>query len=175
VGAARKYTDEQRAAMHSLWQRGHRGANIARLMSAGTPSVAGFEIPRRTVHEICTRMDLERGTVRPETLEHALDPRRMSSHPEACERILDTVLARLEAKANAHGLNLRELEQLGKATTIAFALERQMQRRRAEPAVKTVPPQRKAKSKLAERLQRAKQRQREELVEPVLADLPENP
>lgn len=171
MSRARKYTDQQREAMYVLWRRGARGADISRRMAVGTAGVESFEIPRRTVHEICSRMDLERGAPRPMSFEDALDPRRVIAHPEACERILDTVLTRLEAKAHSDGLNLRELDQLAKAATIAFEIERQMRRRYAGPAVQTVPCHRKPKSELAKRLDRAKRQP----VEPVPTDLPPNP
>ena len=56
MGAPRRYSDAQRAAMFALYEQGIQPAEIARRCAAGLTSVAPFQIPRRTAQEIVTGM-----------------------------------------------------------------------------------------------------------------------
>ena len=52
--------------MYELWTSGVRAAEISRRAAEGLTSVEPLHIPRRSVHEVCTRLDRERGAGQPE-------------------------------------------------------------------------------------------------------------
>jgi hypothetical protein len=126
MAAPRKYTDEQRAAMYALWEQGTEAAEIARRCKAGLASVAAFEIPRRSVHAICTLIDRERDA--PTTLNEAAVAVTEGRFLERVWTLLNEQLTRLEAKQGP--LTAAELGRAEQVVQIGTGLERRLRRRK---------------------------------------------
>jgi hypothetical protein len=126
MAAPRKYTDQQREAMYSLWTQGIEAAEIARRCSAGLASVAAFDIPRRSVHAICVAIDKERAA--PTTLNEAAVAVTEGRFPERVFTLLNEQLTRLEAKQGP--LTTSELGRAKQVLEIGTGLERRLRRRK---------------------------------------------
>jgi hypothetical protein len=119
MAAPRKYSDQQRAAMYRLYERGYEPAEITRRCAEGMASVASFEVPRRTCHAIVTAMARERAEVVPIRLDEADDREAIDRFPARVATILDDEMARLEARQrNGNPLSANDLERLHKATAV---------------------------------------------------------
>jgi len=156
VAAPRKYTDAQRAAVWALYQRGVRPASIAARCKAGLASVEPFDIPRRTVSDICSKMALERtGSSRPENVAEAAHADALANFPSAALKVLEEEAATLAAKqASGKALSLRDVEKLALVAETRLKLEQRLEKQRGTlkpaPALKPEP----RNSELAERLER---------------------
>lgn len=128
MAAPRKYTNEQRAAMYALWEQGLEAAEIARRVRAGLASCAPFEIPRRTVHSICTAIAKERDA--PSTLDEAAEAVAQGRHQERVFAMVGDEITRLEAKQRSGPLTVTDLERAEKAAGISASLERRLRRRK---------------------------------------------
>jgi hypothetical protein len=127
--AHRKWSDAQRAAMYSLWEQGIGAAEIARRCRAGFASVSPFEIPRRTVHAICTAIERERAA--PRNLDEAAIAVAQGRHQERVFAMLEDEVVRLEAKQRSGPLTVTDLERVEKVVGISASLERRLRRRKA--------------------------------------------
>ena len=123
--AKRKYSDAQRAEMFRLHEQGYTAGEIARQCQLGTASTASFEIPRRTVAEIVTRMERQRGGRVPRSLDDAADPEAIAATPTRVLRILHRQLDRFDEKTRqGKSLSLDDMEIMKTATAIIRDLER---------------------------------------------------
>ena len=107
VAAPRRYSTQQREALYRLYVEGKQPAEIARKCSQGSAGVPAFEIPRRSVHDIVTRMARQRS--RP--VQRTTEP-----DPEARLRALITLeIERQEALATRDGADPKTLTELARA------------------------------------------------------------
>lgn len=125
MAAPRKYSNAQRAAMFAFYEQGYTPAEIARRCKLGTASVDAFEIPRRTVQEIVTQMERERGGRLPKTLDDAASD-LAAAFPKRILRTLNREVDRFDAKTrNGRPLSLEDLDRLKKISGICRELRTQ--------------------------------------------------
>ena len=111
MAAPRRYSQEQREALYDLYtQQGKQPAEIARMCANGEAGVPAFEIPRRSVHAIVTRMARQRSRPVKPNPERAPETRLRS--------LIDREIERQEALATRDGADPRTLIDLAKALRI---------------------------------------------------------
>jgi hypothetical protein len=97
MAAARRYSDAQRAAMFRLFEAGKTPVEIAKHCDEGTAGTSPFEIPRRTVHDIVTRMAAEAEQKLAPTVLEAEGAEAVERFPGRIVAILHADIDRLEA------------------------------------------------------------------------------
>ncbi len=130
MAAPRLYSDAQRTAMFRLFEAGKTPAEIARLCEEGTAGTSPFTIPRRTVHDIVTRMAEEAEQKLPTSVVEAESAEAVERFPARIARILDAEIDRLNAKQAKHGLNPTDYDKLARVADLSFDLHKRLRQRR---------------------------------------------
>lgn len=151
MAAPRKWTNAQRAEMFRLFEAGKTPTEIVRLCAAGTAGTKPFVIPRRTCHEIVTRMATEAEQTLPSTLLESDDPGAVQRFPLRIASIIDSEIARLETRQKQRGLSSDDFDRLSKAASLSFTLHKRLNPRgaantgsangNAQPRKSTPPPE----------------------------------
>ena len=134
MAAPRKYTDAQRQAVWNLHERGLTSGQISEACAAGTASVAAFEIPRRSVSDLITRMAREAAVKPPSDPADVTTVELVSRFPERIARIFDAELERLEAKQRRGQLTAKDIDLMRKATNLCGPLKKRLEGRSIGPA-----------------------------------------
>ena len=100
MSAPRKYSDAQRAAMFALYEQGLNAVEIAQRCADGMASVGPFQVPRRTVHEIVSKMARERGHQPPKTIDEASQLGALERYPRDALGVVHRELKRIDRKQN---------------------------------------------------------------------------
>jgi len=129
MAAPRQYSDAQRAAMFRLFEAGKTPAEIARLCEEGTAGVNPFQIPRRTCHDIVTKMAEEAERKLPTSIVEAESAEAVDRFPVRIARLIDAEIARLTTKQEKGGLNVGDYDKLERAAKLSFELEKRLRRR----------------------------------------------
>jgi hypothetical protein len=130
VAAPRRYSDQQRAAMFRLYEAGKSPADIARLCEEGTAGTSPFTIPRRTVHDIVTRMAAEAELKLPASVAEAESADAVERYPVRIAHLVDAEITRFTAKQEKGGLGPRDYDCLSRAADLSFTLHRRLSQRR---------------------------------------------
>lgn len=112
MGAPRKYTREQRAAIGDAYEQGCEPTEIAQMCSAGIASLPPFEIPVRTVHEIAKREAAERGGRFPREREARQNGNGANGELGRIRLLALNELARLERKTSLTPEDVAKLDTL---------------------------------------------------------------
>ncbi|MGH2973887.1 MAG: hypothetical protein ACRDLL_03335 [Solirubrobacterales bacterium] len=131
MAAPRKYSDAQRQAMYRLYEVGKSPGEIASLCKQGMAGVAPFQIPRRTAHEILTRMADEAEQKLPTSVAEAESAEAVERHPVRIATVVDREISRLDQKQAKGGLRVGDLDLLAKLADLSFALHKRLSKRPA--------------------------------------------
>ena len=117
--------------MFRLFECGKPPGAIARLCEEGTAGTSPFKIPRRTVHDIVTRMAGEAEMKLPTSVIETEATEAVECYPARIAGIVGDEIKRLEGKQESRGLTLDDFERLKKAAALSFELHKRLSRRRA--------------------------------------------
>jgi hypothetical protein len=127
MAAPRKYSDAQRAEIWRLHEAGLTSEEISATCARGTAAVTAFEIPRRSVSEIVTRIAEQHRIEVPESAGDVDGLDTVRRFPERIARIFDVEIERLAAKQRRGQLTVKDLELLRKATEISGPLSKRLE------------------------------------------------
>jgi len=130
VAAPRIYSDQQRASMFRLFEAGKTPAEIARLCEEGTAGVSPFTIPRRTCHDIVTRMAEEAERKLPTSVAEAESAEAVERFPMRIARLVDAEITRLTTTQEKSGLSLGDYDKLERAAKLSCDLEKRLRQRK---------------------------------------------
>ncbi len=111
--------------MFVLHEQGCTAAEIARRCAEGTASAAPFQVPRRTAHQIVTKMAREQGHKPPKSIENASQSEALERYPRECECIAMREQKRIRRKqSNGKPLSKNDLEALVTGAKLLTAVRR---------------------------------------------------